>query len=581
MSGEVKKLQNINDSLLTRELYELSKTYLDLCLYENSVFYAEKLFCECENEDVRYLLAKGYIGQGKFHQAFHILKDTKGHECRYLYAFICIKLNKFIEAEKGILTQKFFGKGLNNKELDDIVPLGSYGYFLYGIILEKLNRKIDAYHAYKKSLEIDPFMWCSYMKLCKIEPKKIDINKYFTDLNPKILMFNKKLENIINNPNNTANNLKDKFISGMNNDIRVDSNTINMTSEDNNKNSRENNPAISVANFKISSTSINNGNTSNGDINKYRSILDFSSNSNNANNLIGTNNNNNNNIINTKSIANTIKITKNNIGDSNSNDLSNNDNFKNHTPSIHKNDDIDYSKNYLPQKKINNPFNFSSTPQCQQLDFNSISSSDNTKLNNMISGQGSLNDVNNKQNNINNIPESSFSHFNINSSNTNNNPQFNNNSNVLESNKINPFNINTSGAFNNSSNQNNISGGSNSFFNNLNNNSINNNIGSNFLGVNKMNSLFTQNINNNNVKNTSNNKYLLNNIEISPDNNKLNPLFDNNNLSINNKLNFSSSENNNKSNIFNISNINEDDKKNFKTITQLLKNEFDPPLILF
>ena len=89
------KLQNINDSLLTRELYELSQIYFDLFLYENSVFYAEKLYCECQTEDVCYLLAKGYIGLGKFHQAYQILKDTKGDQCRYLFVIICIKLNKF------------------------------------------------------------------------------------------------------------------------------------------------------------------------------------------------------------------------------------------------------------------------------------------------------------------------------------------------------------------------------------------------------------------------------------------------------------------------------------------------------
>ena len=57
-TSKIKKYQNINDSLLTKELYELSQTYLDLFLYENAVFYAEKLYCECQNEDVCYLLAK-------------------------------------------------------------------------------------------------------------------------------------------------------------------------------------------------------------------------------------------------------------------------------------------------------------------------------------------------------------------------------------------------------------------------------------------------------------------------------------------------------------------------------------------
>ena len=254
-TSKIKKYQNINDSLLTKELYELSQTYLDLFLYENAVFYAEKLYCECQNEDVCYLLAKGYIGLGKFHQAYQILKDTKGHQCRYLFVIICIKLNKFIDAEKGILTQKLFGKGINNKELDEVVPQGAYGYYLYGNILEKLNRKNDAFQAYKNSLDIDPFMWCSFNKLCKIDPKNIDNNKYFSELNPKMLLFNKKMNNIIINPENSTDNNKSHKLKNiiLNNNVPLSNNLFNMTSVDNSTNSlnsREN-PINSVVYLQL------------------------------------------------------------------------------------------------------------------------------------------------------------------------------------------------------------------------------------------------------------------------------------------------------------------------------------------
>ncbi len=588
-----KKLQNINDSLLTRELYELSQIYFDLFLYENSVFYAEKLYCECQNEDVCYLLAKGYIGMGKFHQAYQILKDTKGHQCRYLFVIICMRLNKFIDAEKGILTQKLFGKGLNNKELDEIVPQGAYGYYLYGNILEKLNRKNDAFQAYKKSLDIDPFMWCSFNKLCKIDPKKIDNNKYFSELNPKILLFNKKMNTLINNNNinntNKINNNKIKnninLLTTNNNNVQQNSNNMfNSNSVDNNESksgsliSKEN-PINSVANFHISSSSLNNtnnniNNISNDQMNKYKSILDFSQLNNNINSkLININNN------------------------ENKNETPNN----NKTPSIHKKNNVDYSnmneKNYLPQKKINNPFVFSSTPNQIQLDFNNLSSSGANKLNNLgsINNTNNIND-NNKQKDINNIPESSFSCFNINFSNNNNknsynndcikdskpfNPEMNvnnNNNNEVSSsnNRINPFNINNSGVFNGSNT--NISGnGPNSLFNNgyNANPNINNSFGLNFrlTPTHKMNSLFVQNnsnnnINNNLINNNNNNgninnnmggvknNYLLNNIEISPDN-KINRI-GGDNSNVNNALfNFSSETskaNNNNNNVNNNNN---------------------------
>ena len=600
------KLQNINDSLLARELYELAQIYSDLFLYENSVFYAEKLYCECQNEDVCYLLAKGYYGLGKFHQAYHILKDTKGHQCRYLFVLICIKLNKFIDAEKGILTQKLFGKGLNNKELDEVVPQGAYGYFLYGNILEKLNRKNDAFQAYKKSLDIDPFMWCSYNKLCKIDPKKIDNNKYFSELNPKILLFNKKMTSLINNNINTKTNNKLKnninILTTNTNNQQTSNNLFNLDSVDNNDNksgsliSKEN-PINSVANFHISSSSLNNtnnniNNISNEQMNKYRSILDF-----------GQFNNN----INSKII---------NVNDNeNKNETPNN----NKTPSIHKKNNVDYSnmneKNYLPQKKVNNPFVFSSTPNQIQLDFNNLSSSGTNKLNNLGANNNNTNNLNdnNRQKDMNNIPESSFSCFNINFSNNNNNKNSynnefakeckpynpesiqNNNNNEASNNRINPFNINNSGVFNGSNA--NISGGGSSLFNNgyNANPNINNSFGLNFrlTPTHKANSLFAQsnsnNNNNNNILNNNGNNnnigiknnYLLNNIEISPDNkiNRVNPDNSNNNALFNFSSETSKANNNNNNNICNsgiiisgkenniniITNTNE-----FKNITQLL-----------
>ena len=594
-TSKTTKFQNINDSVLTRQLYELSQTYLDLFLYENSVFYAEKLYCECQNEEVCYLLARGYIGLGKFHQAYQILKETKGHQCRYLFVIICIKLNKFIDAEKGILTKKLFGKGLNNKDLEEVVPQGAYGYYLYGNILEKLNRKNDAFQAYKKSLDIDPFMWCSFNKLCKIDPKKIDNNKYFSELNPKMLLFNKKVENTLNNillnPENNnienkSNKIKINIINNISNN-NISNNMFNMTSVDNSNNSlnsREN-PINSVANFRISTTSLNNNsinnNISNEQMNKYRSILDFGQMNNNINSKI---------------------ISVHNTENKNSTP----DNNNNKTPSIHKKSgDIDYEKNYLPQKKVNNPFVFSSTPNQVQLDFNNLSNSNVNKLGSNIGGLNSINSGNNANNNINNNvfnnsnkqkesninnnnqKETSFSYFNINFSNNNNKNSSNMNNNELikeskpfnneglnannneqnnnSNNRINPFNINNSGIFNGTNLSGNgplfnnaSNGGYNTNVNNMNNNNnLNNSFGLNFklTPSNKMNSLFSQNNNsnsaNNNINNNANNNlqipknnYLLNNIEISPDN-KLNRVQQDNNYNINNALfNFSSETNN-------------------------------------
>jgi anaphase-promoting complex subunit 3 len=118
---------------------------------------------------------------------------------------VCLKLNKLVEAERALLTDKYFSKNILSKEVEGIIPNGAAGYYLLGLITEKLgvyffnfkNRSVDAISAYKKALDMDPFMWCAYEKLCKLSPSKIDPSKIFSDLNAKILKFKKGLTNPI------------------------------------------------------------------------------------------------------------------------------------------------------------------------------------------------------------------------------------------------------------------------------------------------------------------------------------------------------------------------------------------------
>ena len=60
------------NALLITQLFDLINKFLKLNLYDNAVFYSEKLLCENKSEEVKLLLAKGYMGQGKFHQAYQI-----------------------------------------------------------------------------------------------------------------------------------------------------------------------------------------------------------------------------------------------------------------------------------------------------------------------------------------------------------------------------------------------------------------------------------------------------------------------------------------------------------------------------
>ncbi len=78
------------------------------------------------------------LGEGKYHKAFSILKDTKSSQCRYLFAQTCVKLNRLVEAERALLTDKHYSKSILSKDVESVIPNGPAGYYLLGLIAEKL-----------------------------------------------------------------------------------------------------------------------------------------------------------------------------------------------------------------------------------------------------------------------------------------------------------------------------------------------------------------------------------------------------------------------------------------------------------
>jgi hypothetical protein len=45
-------------------------------------------------------------------------------------------MNKYHEAEKALMTEKYIKMNVIAKDLESIIPSGSYGYYLLGIINE-------------------------------------------------------------------------------------------------------------------------------------------------------------------------------------------------------------------------------------------------------------------------------------------------------------------------------------------------------------------------------------------------------------------------------------------------------------
>lgn len=57
-------------------------------------------------------------------------------------------MNKYHEAEKALLTERFLKMNVLSKDLENIIPSGSYGYFLLGNVSEKLVKLITKYIIY-------------------------------------------------------------------------------------------------------------------------------------------------------------------------------------------------------------------------------------------------------------------------------------------------------------------------------------------------------------------------------------------------------------------------------------------------
>ena len=139
--------------MLIAQLHEIVTDSLNRDLHTNAAFFGERLLSESDSEEVRHLLGRAYIGKiiiinnnnigdGKFHKAFNILKDSKSSQCRYLFAQVCLKLNKLLEAETALLTDKHFSKSILSKDSESVIPNGSGGYYLLGLIIEKIGVKL-------------------------------------------------------------------------------------------------------------------------------------------------------------------------------------------------------------------------------------------------------------------------------------------------------------------------------------------------------------------------------------------------------------------------------------------------------
>jgi anaphase-promoting complex subunit 3 len=137
-------------------LVESIKSSLAFELHSNAVFLGERLLAQVDNEDVRMLLAEGYLGNGKTYKAYEVLKSCSEPTSRYKFALTCLKLNKLSEAERALLldsnpvSSRGFPGGLQQNVQN--VPNGAAGLYLLGKVRELQSKKKDAIKSYTKAL---------------------------------------------------------------------------------------------------------------------------------------------------------------------------------------------------------------------------------------------------------------------------------------------------------------------------------------------------------------------------------------------------------------------------------------------
>ncbi|KAF4047271.1 Tetratricopeptide repeat [Phytophthora infestans] len=154
--------------------------YLDLYVYDNARFLAERLVAHHPSEENALLLASCYYRKGQVDRAVEVLSGATRAENRYLLARCCFQQNKLVEAENALLG----GEKCHIDELDAIenVPAGAAGLYLLGRVCRRGNRRQQAVACFIKSLEIDPFMWSAYEELCDLGAN-LEASRFFGTAN--------------------------------------------------------------------------------------------------------------------------------------------------------------------------------------------------------------------------------------------------------------------------------------------------------------------------------------------------------------------------------------------------------------
>eukprot|EP00038_Savillea_parva_P018736 m.25338 g.25338 ORF g.25338 m.25338 type:complete len:734 (-) comp4227_c0_seq1:59-2260(-) len=132
---------------------------------ETAIFLAERLHSEEPTSANVHLLAQCHVRAGHFSRAYSLLKGQTSLDCRFLFARCCYLLDKLQEGELALTGALFPGSTTELRELNDS---NGAAYALLGDICQRSSRPENAIECYRRSLEQNPFLWSSFVALCRL-----------------------------------------------------------------------------------------------------------------------------------------------------------------------------------------------------------------------------------------------------------------------------------------------------------------------------------------------------------------------------------------------------------------------------
>ena len=127
---------------------------LALCLYNDAIFFAERLHCEHPHPDNLNLLAQTYFRKGKLKQTYLILQESTTPSNRYLLAQACIGLQKYHEAEMALTSHQILDPKTIDIETALEIPGHAAGLYLLGVACKRQHRRDAAIEYFKLSLKV-------------------------------------------------------------------------------------------------------------------------------------------------------------------------------------------------------------------------------------------------------------------------------------------------------------------------------------------------------------------------------------------------------------------------------------------